>query len=64
MTAIDHPYRTGRIAVLANLPCDTYARAGIDPIEADGLSSILGADPDAVIIAGDFANGPPEARPA
>jgi 3',5'-cyclic AMP phosphodiesterase CpdA len=60
MDPIVIPYRSGRIAVLADLHWDSYAKAGANPIDAHDLREGLGADLDALIIAGDLANGPPE----
>ncbi|PVA06611.1 metallophosphoesterase [Thalassorhabdomicrobium marinisediminis] len=50
---------TGRVAILSDLHCDSYARAGRDPVGAHGLDSIIDGSLDAVIIAGDLTNGPP-----
>lgn len=55
------PYRSGRIAVLADLHWDSYARVGGNPIDAHELECYLTSGLDALIIAGDFANGPPQA---
>lgn len=54
------PYRSGRIAVLADLHWDSYARIGSNPIDVHDLAYDLTSDLDALIIAGDFANGPPQ----
>ena len=61
MTPVIIPYRSGRIAVLADLHWDSYARIGTNPIEAHDLHHPLGSEVDALIIAGDLANGPPQA---
>ncbi len=61
MDCVTIPYRSGRIAVLADLHWDSYARTGTNPIEAHDLHHQLGSDVDALIIAGDLANGPPQA---
>ncbi|WP_425597704.1 metallophosphoesterase family protein [Thalassorhabdomicrobium marinisediminis] len=53
---------TSRVAILSDLHCDSYARAGRDPIGAHGLGSIIDGSLDAVIIAGDLTNGPPRRR--
>lgn len=60
MNPLTIPYRSGRIAVLADLHWDSYAKAGANPIDAHDLRKGLGVDLDALIIAGDLANGPPE----
>lgn len=54
------PYRSGRIAVLADLHWDSYARVGTNPIDAHDFLYDLTSGLDALIIAGDFANGPPQ----
>lgn len=54
------PYRSGRIAVLADLHWDSYARIGTNPIDAHDVPNDLAPDLDALIIAGDLANGPPQ----
>ena len=60
MKSLTIPYRSGRIAVLADLHWDSYARIGTNPIEAHDLHHPIGSDVDALIIAGDLANGPPQ----
>ena len=60
MNSLTIPYKTGRLLILADLHCNTYARLGQHPIVAHGLDSDLIWDFDALIIAGDLANGPPE----
>ena len=59
MTDIVIPYRTGRIAVLADFHLDHWRRAGGNPLDDLQLVDLLRSDLDALIIAGDLINGPP-----
>lgn len=52
------PYKTGRVAILADIHVDDYERVGEDFIAAHGLESVLNDSLDALIIAGDISNGP------
>ncbi len=61
MTPIVIPYHSGRIAVLADLHWDSYARVGTNPIDAHDLHHDLEQGVDGLIVAGDLANGPPDA---
>lgn len=54
------PYRSGRITVLADLHLDHWGRAGHNPFQDFKLEELLKQDIDALIIAGDLINGPPE----
>lgn len=52
------PYRTGRIAILSDLHVDSYISVGRDMITSLGFESVINDDLDALIIAGDFSDGP------
>ena len=56
---IDIVWRTGKVAVLADLHHDSYSKIGRGPFEAHGLDrSLPWSELDALIIAGDLANAP------
>ncbi len=52
------PYESGRVAILSDPHVDDYYRTGLDFITSHGLEAVLDDTLDAVIIAGDLANGP------
>jgi len=54
------PYRTGRIAVLGDFHLDHWARIGRNPLKDFQLEELLRNDIDALVIAGDLINGPPQ----
>ena len=64
MIPIVIPYRSGRIAVLADLHWDSYPRIGTNPIDAHDLHQDLEWGVDALIVTGDLANGPIDASQA
>ena len=58
-TPIEIPWKTGKVAVLADLHHDSYSKIGRGPFESHGLGrSLPWAELDALIIAGDLANAP------
>lgn len=59
MTELVVPYRSGRIAVLADLHLDHWDRTGRNPLQDFKLEEFLKYNNDALIIAGDLINGPP-----
>ncbi|UWQ75810.1 metallophosphoesterase [Leisingera sp. M658] len=58
-TPIEIPWKTGKVAVLADLHHDSYNKIRREPFESHGLDrSLQWAELDALIIAGDLANAP------
>lgn len=56
---IDIVWRTGKVAVLADLHYDSYSITGTEPFASHGLDRCLPwSELDALIIAGDLANAP------
>ena len=52
------PYDSGLVALIGDLHYDSYAWAGLDPIEAGGLADLPWTRLDALIVTGDLANHP------
>lgn len=60
MSEIAIPYRSGRIVVLGDLHLDHWGKIDRNPLRDFELEGLLRPDLDALIIAGDLINGPPQ----